>query len=216
MTTLEALETAFEDQSNYQIEIVAGSTGKLYAQIVHGAPYDLFLAADQARPTRLVEAQATVPEGHFTYAQGRLALWSAEKRLIEAVTLLTPPPTRIALANPDLAPYGLAATQLIDALDVTEALEERLVLGENVGQAFAFVRTGNAPLGLVSYAQILALPEAERGSYWLPSPELYDPIKQDAVLLLRGADNPAALAFWDYLQSKEAQDIIAARGYEPF
>jgi len=212
-TTLAKLKTDFEDRSGYELEIVSGSTGKLYAQIVNGAPYDVFLSADQSRPQRLVEDGRAQSTSRFTYAIGGLALWSPSRTDISPDTLDDANILNLALANPDLAPYGLATVQLLDRLDRREAWQSRFVFGESVGQAFAFVSTGNAELGFVSAAQILVRPEATRGSYWLVPRQLHDPIAQDAVLLANGEDKSVAKAFLTYLKSDAAKDIIETSGY---
>jgi len=211
--TLEQLAADFETRTGYELETVSGSTGKLYAQIVHGAPYDIFLAADQARPKRLIQDGRATHQGRFTYAIGGLALWSPRKAEITPDSLIEPELSRLALANPDLAPYGLAAMQLLDRLGLTETLQSKIVFGESVGQTFAFVSTGNANLGFVSAAQVLALPEDVRGSYWLVPRQLHDPIAQDAVLLEGSGQNQAAVAFFSYLQSPQAQETIRLSGY---
>ena len=210
-TTLEKLETDFEARSGYTLNVVSGSTGKLYAQIVNRAPYDMFLAADQARPERLV--QDGLADARFTYAIGGLALWSPGRDDISPDTLDDPGFTRMAIANPDLAPYGLAGVQLLDRLDRKAAWQSKLVYGESVGQAFAFVSTGNAEIGLVSAAQVLALSDASKDSYWLIPHQLHDPIAQDAVLLGHGQDNAVAAAFLTYLRTSDARDIIRRSGY---
>jgi len=207
---LDRLETDFEARTEFKLDVVVGSTGKLYAQIVYGAPYDVFLAADQERPVRLIEETQAVEGSRFTYALGRLLLWGTDT----PAKLSTPEIKRIAIANPNLAPYGKAAEQLIERLGLTEAIETKLVLGENVGQAFAFVRTGNAQLGFVSEAQIIGLDDGDMTPSWHPPADLFDPIAQDAVLLTRAEDKPAALAFMTYLQSDDARDIIAQHGYD--
>ena len=213
-TTLEKLQSDFETRSGYSLNIVSGSTGKLYAQIVNGAPYDVFLAADQARPERLVENGQADRASRFTYARGRLALWTPNERIAEAVTFHAPPPARFAIANPELAPYGRAAIDVIESLEIKSELQDRLVFGENVGQAFAFTKTGNTTFGVVAYAQILSLPEHQQGSFFLPSQDLYEPIDQDLVLLNRGRDNQAAIAFLTYLKSDDARYIIVQNGFE--
>jgi molybdate transport system substrate-binding protein len=212
-TTLEKLETDFETRSGYKLDIVSGSTGKLYAQITNGAPYDVFLSADQARPERLMKDGRAVQNSRFTYAIGGLALWSPTRPDITPDTLADKEITRLALANPDLAPYGLATVQLLERLELLEPWQSKFVLGENVGQAFAFVSTGNAEIGFVSAAQVLTLPEDARGSYWLVPRQLHEPIAQDAVLLKAGRDNQVAQAFLAYLKSSEARDIIHKSGY---
>lgn len=212
-TTLEKLQGDFQSRSGYSLSLVSGSTGKLYAQIVNGAPYDVFLAADQVRPERLVEDGDADRASQFTYAHGGLALWGPARDEVTPDTLWDKDVARFALANPDLAPYGAASIQLLDRYERRDAFEPQLVYGESVGQAFAFISTGNAELGFVAASQVLALPEPERGGYWLVPRQLHDPIAQDAVLLKRGADNPVAAAFLTYLKSDDARKIIRESGY---
>ena len=212
-TTFEKLESDFETRTGHTLNVVAGSTGKLYAQIVNGAPYDLFLAADRDRPMRLIQGQQAAAGSRLTYAIGGLALWSPNREDITPDTLVDPDIARMAIANPDLAPYGAASVDLLIRLNEYEAWQPRLVFGESVGQAFAFVSTGNAEIGFVSAAQVLALPEAARGGYWLVPRQLHDPIAQDAVLLSQGATNPAAAEFFAYLSTDAARKIIRENGY---
>ena len=152
-------------------------------------------------------------DARFTYAIGGLALWSPGRDGVSPDTLDNPGFTRMAIANPDLAPYGLAAIQLLDRLDRKAAWHSKLVYGESVGQPYAFVSTGTAEIGLVSAAQVLALPDASEGSYWLIPHQLHDPIAQDAVLLDHGQDNAVAIAFVTYLKTSDARDIIRGSGY---
>lgn len=212
-TTLQTLEADFEAKSGYELDLVSGSTGKLYAQIVNGAPYDVYLAADQARPARLVADGRADRASHFTYAYGGIALWSATLTDVTPDTLWDADFNRLALANPDLAPYGHASVELIERYELIETLEPKFVFGESVGQAFAFISTGNADIGFVSIAQVLALPEDASGSAWLIPRQLYSPIAQDAVLLNHGKDNRVAQAFLTYLKSEPAQQIIRRSGY---
>lgn len=209
---MEALEAAFEAETGHEVTLAAGSTGKLYAQIVHGAPFDVFLAADEDRPARLEAGGMTVPGSRFTYAVGRIVLWAPDGAANEE-RLKAGDFRRLAVANPSLAPYGAAAMQVIGAVGVEEALAPKLVLGEDVGQAFAFVRTGNAELGFVALSQILALPEEERGGWWTPAQALYTPVRQDAALLRRGAENEAATAFLDFLRSAAGRAVLERYGY---
>ncbi|MEM6653021.1 MAG: molybdate ABC transporter substrate-binding protein [Pseudomonadota bacterium] len=212
--TLDLLEADFEATSSYELETVVGSTGKLYAQIVHGAPYDIFLAADQARPSQLVKDGAAQQNFQITYALGRVLVWRAKGPDFAADALFGMNVRRIAMANPELAPYGRAAQQVLGAIDPSSVLAPKLVLGENAGQAFAFVATGNAQFGFVSEAQILSLPADRRGGVWRPPGVQYAPIAQDAVLLARAEDNAAAQAFFAYLSRPAARRIIAAQGYD--
>lgn len=211
-----ALAEDFRRETGDEITLVSGSTGKLAAQILQGAPYEAFLAADQARPAMLVEEGAAHPDSRFTYARGRLALWSRDPARIGedgAAALAAGDVRRVALANPALAPYGVAAEQAIAALGLAGALADKLVLGENVGQAQAMVATGNAELGFVALAGLTG-PEGEAGgSRWLVRQALHDPIRQDAVLLARADPGGAAARFLDYLKGEPARALIAAHGY---
>ncbi|MEL6728057.1 MAG: molybdate ABC transporter substrate-binding protein [Pseudomonadota bacterium] len=212
--TLGKLILTFEAETDFQVDMVAGSTGKLYAQITHGAPYDIFLAADQWRPERLIVEDHAVAGTQKTYALGRLVLWSRSDLQIGLEDLELPKVQRIAIANPNLAPYGTAARQVLQRTNVLDVVSDKLVFGENVGQAFAFVSTSNAQVGFVAEAQIRLLPKTQSGQMVRLDPALHDPIAQDAVLLRRGSDNPAAEAFMTFLHSPKAQDIIARHGYD--
>lgn len=211
---MDALEARFEADTFYEIEIVTGATGALYTQIINGAPFDILLAADQARPEKLESDGQGIAGTRFTYATGRLALWSAAPGTDAFKTLSSPNLRTLAHANPDLAPYGRAAEQVIAALGLEAQVADKRVLGQNVGQAFAFVQTGNAELGFVALSQVLSLPARARGLYWVPPDTLYTPIKQDAILLAHGERNEAALAFLTFLQGQDARDMIAGAGYK--
>jgi molybdate transport system substrate-binding protein len=202
----------FEQQSGHEVTLVSGSTGKHYAQIVNGAPFDAFFAADAARPRRLETEQRIVPGSRFTYAIGELVLWSPDPARIDAEgrVLRTGAFAHLAIANPGLAPYGAAARQVLQRLGLWELLAERLVRGENIGQTFQFVITGNAELGFVARAQLAQQP-AFGGSSWEPPQSLYDPIEQQAVLL---RDSPAGQAFMAFVKSEEARALIRAYGYD--
>jgi len=202
----------FSQQSGHRIEFSVGSTGKLYAQIIQGAPYDVLLAADQAAPRKLVSAGYAVDGSQFSYALGRLLLWSPRPGLADrdpASLLRDPGLRRVAIANPAVAPYGRAARQVLEALDAWEPLAGRIVYGENVAQAFAMAASGNAELALIAASLV---PDGT-GSRWTLPATLYDPIRQDAVLLARGADNPAAREFLRFLDSAAARNFIRAAGY---
>lgn len=208
------LGSAFETATGHTLLVASGSTGKLHAQIAGHAPFDVFLSADAGSPARLEQAGHAVPGTRFTYATGRLVLWSPSggdpgpERLAAGVF------RHLAIANPDLAPYGLAAMQTLEALGLAGQLDGKLVFGENIGQAFAFVQTGNAEIGLVALSQVIALGEGLTGQYWLVPASLHEPIRQDAVLLARSAENEAARAFLEFLQGSEARAIIRQGGYE--
>jgi molybdate transport system substrate-binding protein len=212
----EKLEVEFEAATDHDLTITTGSTGKLYAQIKNGAPYDILLAADQRRPELLEREGDAVSGSRFTYAVGRLALWSADPARVAAdgsETLRAGAFRKLAMANPDLAPYGEAAMQTLAALGLLETLEKKIVMGENVGQAHALVATGNAELGFVALSYVLSPRNEKPGSHWAVPQELYQPIRQDAVLLVRAVDNVAARAFLEYLKSDAARSVIERFGY---
>lgn len=213
---MDALGPRFEAATGHRLRVSSGSTGKLYAQVRNGAPFDLFLAADQRRPELLETAGHAVSGSRFTYAIGRLTLWSADKDRIGAdgaAVLRRDDFRHLAIANPKLAPYGLAAQQALTALDLWKPLQDRIVQGENIGQAFSLVATGNAELGFVALSAVLSPRHKVTGSRWDVPVDLYEPIRQDAVLLSRGADNIAARAFLGFIQSAEARGIVARFGY---
>jgi len=210
------LAIGFEETTDHELRLASGSTGKLYAQIVSGAPFDVFLAADSARPARLVEEGRARADSRRTYAKGRLVLWSADPGWADtdgAASLRAGDFRKLAMANPELAPYGSAAREALVSLGVFEGLRGRLVFGENVGQAFALVATGNAELGLVAASQV-AVEEGPAGRGWVVPSSLHAPIRQDGVLLRRAEDNAAALSFLDYLASDAVRRRIRAAGYE--
>ncbi len=207
------LEALFEADGIHELTVVHGSTGQLFAQIINGAPYDLFLAADGERPHQLAErGLGGIP---FTYAHGRLALWTRHEEFSGNLTidaLASASFRRLAIANPRLAPYGVAARETLEAMGLWESMQPRIVLGENIGQAFAMVETRNAELGLVALSAALAYPSA---AAYVPVPvQFHGPIRQDAILLTQGGGNPAAQAFMTFLRSSEARDIVSRSGYE--
>jgi molybdate transport system substrate-binding protein len=213
--TLEVLEQDFEAKSGHDVSIASGSTGHLYAQIRNGAPYDLFLAADQERPRRLVDAGLGAPESVFTYATGRLAIWSADPDRVNDMTLAQLGEVEFrafAIAEPEVAPYGTAAREVLRNLGVWEEVRARVVTGQNVAQAFAHLSTRNAELGLIALSQAESFDGA---SSWRAVPEhLHGPIRQDAILLNRSANPQVAVAFLDYLKSPPAAAIIRNHGFE--
>lgn len=207
----------FEAETGHEVVLSFGSSGKLLAQIQNGAPFEVFLSADQAKPEALEKVGAVVESSRFTYAVGALALWSTMPGFIENdySRLTSGDFNKLALANPKLAPYGLAATQVLDALDLSESTQSKWVQGENIAQTYQFVATGNANLGFVALSQIMSDGHVNEGSSWIVPSELYRPIRQDAVLLERGADNEAAKALLDYLKnSTAAHEIIHSYGYQ--
>ena len=212
----ERIALRFEDATVHEVDVVAGSTGKLYAQIVRGAPFDAFLAADVERPARLVAEGHALADTRRVYAVGRLVLWSADparRAGLSPAMLRRGDFRRLAMANPDLAPYGAAARATLEALDVLDRLSPRLVFGENIGQAYALVASGNAELGLVAASQLVG-PRATEGGGWLVPRDHHAPIRQAGVLLARASANPGARAFVEFLSGPEARAEILAAGYE--
>ena len=212
---IETLAAEFERQSGHEVTVTVGSTGKLYAQILHGAPFDLFLAADQERPRLLVEQGLAAPDSRTTYAVGRLVLWTPEAGAFTdaAAVLRKGAFRRLAIANPDLAPYGAAARDALRELGLWEGLRSKIVVGENVGQAFAMAASGNAELGFVALSSVLSARTPQPGSRWEVPPHFHAPIRQDAVLLDRAEANPAAHDFLRFLGTPGARQAIASFGY---
>lgn len=210
---LHELTRVYNNQHGTHIGIVIGSTGKLYAQIHHGAPFDALFAADERRPALLGKEGRIHPGSRFTYAIGRLALWSPQADRIDATgQVLSKGQFRhLAIANPRLAPYGMAAQQVLQGLGLWQTLRPRVVRGENIGQALQYVRSGNAELGFVALSQIQRPGQAVAGSHWLVPQALYAPIVQQAVLL---TDNPTAADFLHFVQGNEGRAIIGSFGYQ--
>ena len=210
----ELLAFRFEEQTNYHVTLIPGSTGKHYAQISNGAPFDLFLAADVERPELLEKGGLAVEDTRVTYAFGQLLLWSPTKDRVDSTgrVLRSGDFRNLAIANPDLAPYGQAAKDVLVSLELWEDLQDRLVRGESIGQAFQMVATGNADLGFISLSQIFD-PSHPRsgGSYWAIPDKLYKPIEQQAVLL---KDMGPAREFLEFLGSQEARRLIQQHGYK--
>ena len=206
-----AIGDAFTAATGHEAVFSFGSTGQLYTQITQGAPFDALLSADDIRPAKAVADGLGEAGTVFTYAIGQLALWSAEPGLVDGPGALQDPDlTLIAIANPKTAPYGAAAVQAMQKLGVYDALLPKIVQGDSITQTFQFVATRNAEIGFVALSQVVGRTD---GSLWLVDPSLYDPIRQDAVLLGHGAGNPAARAFLDFLKGETASGIIAGFGY---
>lgn len=204
------LARRFEAKTGHRLRLVTGSTGKHYAQVHNGAPYDLFFAADSERPLRLEQEGLARPDSRFTYALGALVLWSPDTSLVDSAgeVLRGDAFGRLAIANPRLAPYGRAARETLVALGLWASLQDRLVRGENIAQAFHYVYSGNAQLGLIAHAQLRTLDVP--GSRWPVPAELHAPIEQQAVLL---KDTLAGRDFLAYVRSAEAVAIIRQFGY---
>lgn len=213
---IQAIAKDFEKDTGHKLVAAYGSTGQFYAQIKNGAPFDVFLAADDSTPAKLEQEKAIVPGSRFTYAIGTLALWSAKPGYVDDKGEVLSKNTykHLAIANPKAAPYGLAATQVLDKLKLTEATKAKIVEGQNITQAFQFVSTGNAELGFVALSQIYKDGKVSEGSAWIVPANLHDPILQDAVILEKGKDNAAAKALVDYLKGPKATALIKSYGYE--
>jgi molybdate transport system substrate-binding protein len=204
----------FEQATGHSVKASFGSTGKLYAQIEHGAPFEAFLAADSRRPRKSQEVGLAVPGTRFTYAKGKLVMWSAKPRLFDdgEAYLRTVAFPRAAIANPKTAPYGLAAQQVMEHLGVWGRTQSRLVRGDSVAQTFQFTATGNAAIGFVALSQIKAW-QGEQGTLWEIPQGYYPPIAQQAVLLKKGESSQAARAFLEFLKGSEARSVITGYGY---
>jgi molybdate transport system substrate-binding protein len=206
----------FERDTGHKVVASSGPTGGLYTQIRNGAPFEVFLAADEGTPAKLEREGAIVPGSRFTYAVGRLVLWSAATGVVdgEGAVLKRNAFRHLAIANPKTAPYGLAATQVLERLGLAEAVRPKLVEGTNISQVYQFVASGNAELGFVALSQVYKDGRLGAGSAWIVPAELYEPIRQDAAILASGRDNPAAQALADYLKGPKAAAVIRAYGYE--
>lgn len=205
----------FARNTGHQAVLSFGATGAVYAQISHGAPFEVFLAADQVTPQRLALEDRVVPGSTFTYAVGKLVLWSPKPELVDAEgkILFSDQFNRIAIANPDTAPYGKAAIEVLRKRDLLDHLKPKLVRGNNIAQAFQFVSSGNAEIGFIALSQVYDNGYITSGSVWMVPIDDYTPIRQDAVLLKVGANNAAATALMDFLRSDSAKTIIASYGY---
>ncbi|MBO1254205.1 molybdate ABC transporter substrate-binding protein [Alteromonas sp. 5E99-2] len=212
---MKALIKKFEQENDHTIQVSFASSGKLYSQIRNGAPYHLFFSADQEKPNQLVTDNLASADKVFTYAYGKLVLWSNDPNLIQDnETLLTDNFYKIAIANPKLAPFGVAAQQTIESLELTSQLTPKIVRAENVAQAHQFISTGNAELGFIAMGQVFADNHLVTGSVWVVPSNLYEPIQQSGVLLTAAENNVAARAFMLFLQSNEAKHIIQGFGFK--
>lgn len=213
---MKVIAEAFAQDTGHKAEAAYGSTGKFYAQITNGAPFQVFLAADDTTPAKLEDEGMTLPGTRFTYATGTLVLWSADPALIKdgARVLGRNQFRKLAIANPKTAPYGAAAVEVMQALQVDQMLAPKLVQGENIAQTYQFVSTGNAELGFVALSQVFKDGKITGGSAWVVPAEMHEPIRQDAVILKTGEGNAAASALVDYLKSDKVKAIIRSFGYE--
>ncbi len=212
---LERVAAAFTAATGHTVKTSAGATGKFHPQILAGAPFDVLIGGDDETPKKLIADGWAVAGSNFTYAIGRLVLWSAQPGLVDdqGAVLASPRIERIAIANPKIAPYGAAALEVLAARKMTAVIASRLVTAESIAQAFQFVATGNADVGFVALSQVSMPGKVNAGSYWLVPPNLHREIRQDAVLLEAGRNNPAATALLAYLKSDAARAVIESFGY---
>lgn len=213
---IKAVAAVLQKTTGHTLKVTVGATGKLYAQIRNGAPFDVLLSADSKTPAQLEKDGLALAGSRLTYATGKLVLWSADAARVDAKgeVLKGGNFRKLAYANPKVAPYGAAAVQVLDKLGLTPALTPRLVQGESIGQVFNFVHTGNAELGFVAMSQVLEGGRLKGGSMWVVPQSLYAPIQQDAVVLQRAAGNPAAQALMNLLKSANIKDLIRSYGYD--
>lgn len=210
------IATSFEKDTGHKAVLAFGATGRFYAQIASGAPFEILLAADDETPARLEKEGQAVQGSRFTYATGKLVLWSATAGMVDdkGDVLRTGTFRKLAIASPKLAPYGAAAVETMNRLGLYASLEPRLVQGESIGQTFGFVQSGNAELGFVALSQVYEGGRIKSGSGWIVPASLHAPIRQDAVLLAKGKDNKAAAALLAYLKGDKAKAVIRAYGYD--
>lgn len=213
---IKAIASVLEKTTGHTLKISVGATGGLYAQIKNGAPFDVMLSADTKTPAQLETDGLAQPGSRFTYATGKLVLWSADAAKVDAqgAVLKGDGFRKVAIANPKTAPYGAAAVEAMDKLGLAAALTPKLVTGESIGQTYNFVHTGNAEIGFVAMSQVLEGGRLKGGSMWVVPQNLYAPIQQDAVLLKRGANNEAAVALMRLLKSPNIKDLIRSYGYD--
>lgn len=206
---------AFTAATGHVLKVSSGATGKFYSQILSGAPFEVLLAADDETPRKLVTANHAMAGTQFTYAIGKLVLWSAKPGFVDdqGAVLTSSKVTHLSVANAKTAPYGAAAIEVLKRRGLAETLAPRLVTGESIAQAYQFVATGNAEIGFVALSQVVVPGKAALGSHWLVPQNLYSEIRQDAVLLKAGEKNPAAKGLLDFLKSDAAKRIIRDHGY---
>lgn len=207
----------FEKDTGHKLSLSQGASGKFYAQISNGAPFEVFLSADDETPARLVREGKAVAGSQFTYAIGRLALWSPDASLVDqgGGVLKTDKFKFLSIANAKIAPYGRAAVQTMQKLGVLAAIEPRVVQGESIAQTYQFVSTGNAQLGFIALSQVWENGKLKSGSAWIVPEDMHEALEQDVVLLNAGKQSTAAAALVDYLKSDKARRIIERYGYKP-
>ena len=212
---MQKIAKAFEQETGHKALLSFGSTGNFYAQIRNGAPFHVLLAADDDTPLKIEQEGLGVPGSRFTYAIGKLVLWSKQPGLVDdkGDILRSGTFARIAIANPKLAPYGAAAIDTMAKMDLLPVLQPRFVQGENIAQTYQFIATENAPLGFVALSQVLVDGKIVQGSAWIVPAGLHAPIAQDALVLSAGKDNPAATALMGFLRSDRVKVLIRSYGY---
>jgi molybdate transport system substrate-binding protein len=213
---MQQIAVEFEKDTGHKAVLAFGATGKFYAQISNGAPFEVLLTADDVTPAKLEKELLAAPGTRFTYAIGKLVLWSAKEGYVDGQgeVLKKGDFKHLALANPKAAPYGAAAMQAMKKLGVLDSIQPRIVQGENISQAHQFVATGNAELGFVALSQVFKDGKITSGSAWIVPSKLYAPIRQEAVVLAKGRNKPAASALVNYLKTDKARNIIKSYGYE--
>lgn len=213
---MKRIAEAFEKDTGHKAVLSFGATGRFYAKITNGAQFDVFLSADDETPAKLEKEGAVVAGTRFTYATGRLVLWSAKPGLVDdkAAVLLRNDFKYLAIAAPKLAPYGAAAMKALTKIDMLALVQPKLVTGDSIGQTFSMISTGNADLGFVAMSQVFEDGKLKSGSAWVVPANLHSPLKQDAVLLARASSNPAALQLLTFLKSGQARAIMNSFGYE--
>ncbi len=213
---MERIVSLFQQESGHVVKVSFGSSGKFYSQIREGAPFDVFLAADEKHP-KLLEKEGLAVEGsRFVYALGKLVLWSSQPGYVDdnGAVLFKDGYGKLAVADPKLAPYGLAARETLAELGLWNVVQSKLVTGENIAQTYQFVATGNTELGFVALSQITRDGKVADGSWWIVPAHMYNPIRQSAVQLAAAKDKAAAQAFLSFLKSEKAMAIIRSSGYE--
>lgn len=213
---MKQIATDFEKDTGHKAIAAFGATGKFYAQIKNGAPFEVLLAADDTTPAKLEAEGAAVAGSRFTYATGRLVLWSAKPGFVDdkGEVLKKGEFKYVSIANPKLAPYGVAAVEALTALKLIDAVQPKFVLAENIAQTYQFAVTGNAEIGFVALSQVMKDGKIGEGSAWVVPANLHQPIKQDVVILNNGKGKPAAEALLKYLKSDKAKAVIKSYGYD--
>jgi molybdate transport system substrate-binding protein len=213
---MQQIAKAFEQDTGHRAKLSFGATGAFYAQIKNGAPFEVLLAADEATAAKIEQEGLGVAGSRFSYARGRLVLWSSLPEMVDdqGEVLRSGTFKRIAVANPKLAPYGTAAMEVLTKLGLLADLQPKMVQGDNIAQTYQFVATENAQLGFVALSQVIRDGKISQGSAWVVPAHLHAPIRQDALLLRSGKENPAATALMVFLKGEKAQAVIRSFGYE--